>query len=343
MGKSFWDEFKDMFKTDSEKASEKQQSINDALEKEKSITEKLAALEKEYNDSLPKEEEPDLEKLFPSESGLKELEYSVSSDDDIERLAREESEYGKKTDTDALNSSYQNRKGALEDAKDKADKSFDASYKKLEQLYNELREKTENDTLKRGLGRSSIASTRIDDLNRAQMQGASELEKSYNSNMFSLDTQIEQLEADRENALNDLDLKYAVQLDERINELKKERDATVKKYEEYNANIREKEKKFQKQREEDIADFLEKKEKEKQDALAKQAEHEKIYGYSGAKQENYAKRYDIAFEFYSSLSPEIAVDALQASPSMKYYLGQYYDKLLSALKKTSSADTEYIF
>jgi len=342
MAKSFWDEFKDMFKSDSEKAAERQESINDALEKEKSITEQLAALEKEYNDSLPKEEEIDVEKLFPSDSGLKEIEYSAATDDDIERLARAESEYGKKTDTDALNSSYANRKDALENAKASADKSLDASYKKLEQLYNELREKTENDTIKRGIARSSIASTRIDDLNRAQMKGASELEKSYNSNISDLDTQIERLEADRENALNDLDLKYAVQLDERIGELKKERDETVKKYETYNANIREKEKKFQKQREEDIADYLAKKEKEKQDALQKQEEYEKKYGYSGAKQDNYAKRYDIAFDFYSSLSPEIAADALQASPSMKYYLGQYYDKLLSALKN-STKETTLIF
>ena len=85
-------------------------------------------------------------------------------------------------------------------------------------------------------------------------------------------------------------------------------------------------------REEDIAEFLKNREEERLEREEKQREEERKYGYTGAKQENYAKRYDIAFDFYSSLSPDIAADALAASPSMKYYLGNYYDKLMSALK-----------
>ena len=34
-----------------------------------------------------------------------------------------------------------------------------------------------------------------------------------------------------------------------------------------------------------------------------------------------------------SLSAEIAADALAASPNMKFYLGNYYDKLMDELKK----------
>ena len=33
-----------------------------------------------------------------------------------------------------------------------------------------------------------------------------------------------------------------------------------------------------------------------------------------------------------SLSAEIAADALAASPNMKFYLGNYYDKLMEELK-----------
>lgn len=67
MAKSIWDEFKDLFKTDSEKAEEKQNQIKDALEREKEILDRLSELEQQYKDSLPKEEEPDLDALFPTD------------------------------------------------------------------------------------------------------------------------------------------------------------------------------------------------------------------------------------------------------------------------------------
>ena len=50
MAKSIWDEFKDLFKTDSEKAEEKQNQIKDALEREKEILDRLSELEQQYKD-----------------------------------------------------------------------------------------------------------------------------------------------------------------------------------------------------------------------------------------------------------------------------------------------------
>ena len=58
---SFWEELKDLFKTDSQRKEEKQQQIADALEAEKEVTDKLAALDREYSESLPEEPEPDLD------------------------------------------------------------------------------------------------------------------------------------------------------------------------------------------------------------------------------------------------------------------------------------------
>ena len=39
---SFWDEFKDLFKTQSQKDEERRQQIKDAVEAEKSLTERRA-------------------------------------------------------------------------------------------------------------------------------------------------------------------------------------------------------------------------------------------------------------------------------------------------------------
>ena len=151
-----------------------------------------------------------------------------------------------------------------------------------------------------------------------------------------IDNKIAGLENDKTNALEELDLKYAMELDERIADLKKERDKTVKEYETYNNQVRKQNADYQVKRQSDIEKYLEKREEEKLEAIKKQEENEKKYGYTGEKQDNYAKRYNIALNFYSSLAPEIAADALAASPNMKYYLGLYYDKLLNALKSSSS-------
>jgi len=336
MAKSLWDEFKDLFKTDAQRAEEKQQQINDALEREKDIADRLAELEKEYINSLPKEEEPDFDKLFPTNSGLKEIDYTKESDEDIVTRAEKENKYNKNAEQNKLADSYKAKLDALTGSKQQAGENLRDSYKQLQELYDELRSKTENDVLKRGLARSSIAVTQLGDLDSARLTGAGELRKSYNETMNDIDIRIGALEADRENALNELDLKYATELDNRISELKTKRDKTVKEYEEYNAKVRKQNEQYEKQRENDIADYLEKAEKKKKEEQEAQAKYESQYGYSGAKQENYAKRYDIAFDFYSSLSPDIAADALAASPNMKYYLGNYYDKLMSTLKSSQS-------
>lgn len=336
MAKSLWDEFKDLFKTDSQKAQEKQEQINEALEREKGILDQLAELDRQYRDSLPKEEEPDLDSLFPKESGLKEIKYTPASDEDITSRAEKENAYKKQTETNKLQDKIESQKSAVESGRQKAQENLKEGYAKLSQLYDDLRKRTENDVLKRGLARSSIATSQLSDLDSARMKGASELQASYNSAMTDIDGKIADLENDRLNALEELDLKYAMQLDERIAELKKERDKTVKDYEDYNAKVRKQNREFEIQREDDIDKYLKKRQEEKEEAYAKQVANEKKYGYTGEKQENYAKRYDIALDFYSSLAPEIAVDALKASPNMRYYLGNYYDKLVSALWSAQS-------
>ena len=113
------------------------------------------------------------------------------------------------------------------------------------------------------------------------------------------------------------------------------------KYADYNNAVDEAEREYALRREDDIADFLAEREKERLEREEQQRREEAEFGYRGAKQENYAERYNIALDFYTSLSPDIAADALAASPSMKYYLGNYYDKLMGVLRGDSSAASIY--
>ena len=75
---SFWDDFKDLFKTKDQLEEEKNKKLQDALKKEESVTNQLKQLEDLYNSTL--EEEPDINELFPQESGLETIEYTPKTD-----------------------------------------------------------------------------------------------------------------------------------------------------------------------------------------------------------------------------------------------------------------------
>ena len=334
MTTSIWDEIKDLFKTDKQLEEERQRKINDALDAENSVVDKLKELEKQYNDSLPKDEEPDLDSLFPKDSGLKEIEYTQRSDDDIIAAAKKENAYETSVKKNQIDDKYAKAVSALEGDKKSAKENLAESYANLEKLYAQLRENSLNDSIKRGMARSSVASDKISALDTAHVGAAGEIERGYGETVAKIESDISALEKEMDTALSELDIKSA-------SDLHDERDKTVKEYEKYNNDVREKNDKYALEREDKIADYLAQKEKEKVEKEKAQQAYEKENGYSGDKLDNYSKRYQIAYDFYSALSPDVAVDALKASPNMKYYLGIYYDKLLSSLKSKESTRKRY--
>lgn len=338
---SFWDEFKDLFKTDSQRAEERQQALNDALEAEKGLAEQLAALDREYRESLPAEPEYDLDKLFPEDLGLEKVDYTPETDEQLTQRAQAGVDYEKSEERKGLEDAFRTSSSELNERADEAERTLREDYEQLGELYAELRKQTENDALRRGLGRSSIKTGALSDLDADRANAENASKAAYDAEMAEVGAQLDALRKEQDAALEQLDLKYAAELEERIAELKEERDATAKKYAEYNNKVAEKEQEYAVQREEDIADFLAEREKERLEREETQREQEAKYGYTGEKQENYSKRYDLAFEFYSSLSPDIAADALAASPNMRYFLGNYYDKLMSALQGDSGQTRYY--
>ena len=340
---SFWDELKELFKTDDERDEERRRRLQEASEGTSELEKQLAALDAKWQKSLPKQTY-DLDALFPKKTGLEEIDYTPRTDEDILDAAQKEIDYQKAVDKDKAQSKYETSSATLEKSKQAADENLKKSYQNLEKVYDELRAKAENDAIKRGIARSSIIMSKLGDLDYAKMLSAGEVEKAYNDTVGDIDLRLRALENDRDVAMGELDLKYADELAKRIADLKQERDELTLKYEKYNNTVREKNAKYESERETQISKFLQEKEKEQKAQESAQAEHEKKYGYSGDKLTEYQHRYDLAYEFYTSLSPDIAVDALKSAPNMKYYLGLYYDKLLNALKiRAKSAGTNKLW
>lgn len=329
---SFWDEFKDLFKTDEQRKEERQSAIADALDAEKAVTAELAELDRQYRESLPDEPEPDLDGMFPEDPGYERVEYVPATDDEIAARARAETDFEKGEERRKAESAFAGAVRELDKKSEEAEKDLETELGELGELYDELRKRTENDVLKRGLARSSIRTSALSALDRARSGEEAASRAGYADRASDIAAELSVLRSEQEAALEQLDLKYAAELEERIAELTEERDETVRKVTEYNNKIADKEREYAMQREEDIADYLLKREQERLEREQKTREDEAKYGYTGEKQRNYAQRYDIALEFYTSLSPDIAADALAASPNMRYFLGNYYDKLMQTLK-----------
>ncbi len=333
----FWEEFKDAFKTKKQREKEKAEKLKDALAAEKAVDEKMDNLENEYQSYLDSQkEEIDLEALFPTSLGLEKIEYTPESDESISDRATAQNVAEKTKEVNSVDEKYGARTDTLKDKLDDAEKSHAQKDKDLEELYDSLRKSGFSDGVKRGTARGSIVSSLIDSLNSGESTSREEAYKNYLDGVEAINAEMSKLNEEKQIALDELDLKYASSLDKQIAKLKEERDATVAKYVKYNNNVEEKEQKYAVQRQKDVEKFLEEQEKAEAKKEEEQREYEAKYGYSGEKLQNYNERYRLAYDFYMSLDADIAESALDASPNMKYYLGNYYSKLKAQLAQRTS-------
>lgn len=83
-----------------------------------------------------------------------------------------------------------------------------------------MRENANDNMLKRGIARSSIATGNMDALDASHLQSASDAESAYSKAVANINDSIAKLERDKDTTLGELDLKYAVELEEKSTSLK---------------------------------------------------------------------------------------------------------------------------
>ncbi len=334
---NIWEEIKEAFKTKSQREEEKTKELADARRAEDGLSDKLEQLEKQYSDYLNSQDNSEeLEKLFPSSLGLEKIVYSAETDEQIANRAKSENEYEKSKETGALSNKYKGAEDKLNEQAKQSEASHDSKLDELGALYLELKKKQVGDSVKKGVSRGSILSGLLGNLQKGEKADKSEVEKAYGDAISQINEELNDLNSKKEAALDELDLKYAAELDKDIASLKAERDKTVAGYEKYNNQVAQKETAYSAKREADVKDYLTKQAEEQKQKEAKE-------GYSGEKLQNYAKRYQLAYDFYMSLSEDIAAEALAASPNMRFYLGNYYDKLKKELENRNPDEGKKVY
>jgi len=99
--------------------------------------------------------------------------------------------------------------------------------RQIDTYFEQARRNADNDALRRGLARSSIAVNRSADLEAAGAERRTEATSTMLDNILEIDNELEGLGAKRERALNEFDIAYAARLTQEIQRLTEVRDRQV--------------------------------------------------------------------------------------------------------------------
>lgn len=167
--------------------------------------------------------------------------YDAPSDDEIAQLAESKLTEYKQLSEAAINSAAEEGAKAKQDAIENERKAAEQSSKETQAKYESAVQDFENDAIKRGVARSSIAVNNSAAIRSAGAEALSAAAAELESKVASLESEISQLEASRQKALDNFNITYAAKLTETINELAMGRDKKAAEVLEYNNKLTEKE------------------------------------------------------------------------------------------------------
>lgn len=272
-------------------------------EKRKKLLENLGQIMDEYDRRLGSES---------NTLKLERMEYDAPTDDEIEKLAKESVESKYKAKKQDAESQFETKKQDFESKIQAAAES--AERKKAERLsdYEQSEKNMENQMLKRGVQRSSIAVGELGELENAKQAELKEIASGLNSQVSALNGEIEKLTEKLNESLKEYDMEKAIEINEEIDKLKDERQKRMDEVLKYNNSIAEKEKSYN-------DDFYEK--------------HPNIRNAIIEEYNN--KLVNAALDYYyaSFATPEEAYQAFIDDEELLGYLGKKnYDTILNILE-----------
>ncbi len=183
----------------------------------------------------------------------------------------------------------------------------------------------DNDAIKRGLARSSVAAVGRSELESEYLKRNADVEKSYGKKIAELDGEIAAADGKLRAALDDFNLSYATRLNQKIAELKAERDQKIERVTSFNNSVREKQAKLE-------ADKLKTESDLYSAAIEQKKKANSADGLSASERDKLFKSvYDSMDKYLASLDKqeaklEIRNHTLYRQHLSNYYYTKLYDK-----------------
>lgn len=246
------------------------------------------------------------------------------SNEEISAEAKNSLEEYRKSALEDIDSSINAKKSSLENSKSSLKSSKDDAISRVSAAYSKSRDLASNDALKRGLARSSIVVSVLDAFSKDELDTISRIEKDYADNLNAINFELNALGLQREQAIKDFDVAYAVKLNDKINSLANEYQKKEQEIIKYNNEIAEKEKEYQDSYNKLVADIKEK----NIDSATKQSELVSKYGTKAIS--NYTKNQVFAvLDNYLSTKDRNDRIAILTSDAIKNALGSNYEEAYS--------------
>ena len=168
------------------------------------------------------------------------LTYTPPTDEEIDEQAKNSLESYKNSTLSTIDENAKSEKNKIskeiEDGKNKASEKQIA----IEQSYAETKENINNDMLRRGLARSSVATLLNSQNENDKLSAITKLRNESEKEITSLNEQIAQAEQKRKKAIDDFNIEYAVKYSAKVEELKQERDKKQREVIEFNNAVEQK-------------------------------------------------------------------------------------------------------
>ncbi len=231
---AFIDGIKKTVKEYNQKKSEKTDEITESDGK-KALIDALGEIEEAYKKTP-----------YKTYDGVKmpnfeEIKYDAPTDEDI--LKAVEDIYGRQKEESVtkLKANAQEKVKGLEENKEKASETAEKSAAKIAAMAEKAKTEAENQALKRGIGRSSIILEELNDIDKSALSATGEVYGDLQKQIADIDAKIVSLNDELGAALDKLDVDTAVKINDKVKELKDEREKKVMEVAKYNNELKEKE------------------------------------------------------------------------------------------------------
>lgn len=256
---------------------------------------------------------------------LEEKTYDAPDDETLRQTAESELADYKRDNELSLRQKSAAEEEELNAKRDSYEQAREKAGAELEKSYEAATRAIDNDVVRRGLARSSIASVEHGALEREYLGKNAELIREYTNNITKLETDIAAVNRKLQDALNDFNLTYASKLTAKLNELKAEREKKMQEVIEYNNEIKRKQASLDYDRLKTESELY-------SEALSQEKQEKSLDGVPAERRDEiYQAVYKKMDEFLSSLDPadallEIRNHSMYRQHLSNYYYSKLYDK-----------------
>ena len=116
---------------------------------------------------------------------------------------------------------------------------YESDKKEIANAYDNAKRGASNDAIKRGVARSSIIVNMLKDYDLGKISTLNERSNSYKREIANIEDNISKLDQKLQDSLKEMDMKTAIEINEKIQELKDKRDEANQKVTKYNNELTE--------------------------------------------------------------------------------------------------------